>query len=37
MQKGTFDHADRLFSSVFQVWDNLMSESATSDIKELIP
>lgn len=37
MQKGSFDLADRLFSSIFQVWDTLMSESATSDIKELIP
>lgn len=36
MQKG-FDLADRLFSSIYQVWDTLMSESATSDIKELIP
>jgi hypothetical protein len=36
MQKG-FDLADRLFSSIYQVWDTLMSESSTSDIKELIP
>ena len=36
MQKG-FDLADRLFSSIFQVWDNLMGVSSTSDIKELIP
>lgn len=37
MQKGNFDLADRLFSSVYQVWDTLMSDSSTSDIKELIP
>ena len=36
MQKG-FDLADRLFSSIYQVWDTLMSDSSTSDIKELIP
>lgn len=37
MQKGEFDVADRLFSSVAQVWESLLSESATSDIKEAIP
>ncbi len=36
MQKG-FDLADRLFSSIYQVWDTRMSDSSTSDIKELIP
>lgn len=36
MQKG-FDLPDRLFSSIYQVWDTLMSESSTSDIKEVIP
>lgn len=37
MQKGVFDLADRLFSSIYQVWESLMSKSSTSDIKELIP
>jgi hypothetical protein len=36
MQKG-FDLADRLFSSISQVWKTLMDVTATSDIKELIP
>lgn len=37
MQSGAFDAPDRLFSSVEQMWECLMSESSTSDIKEAIP
>jgi hypothetical protein len=37
MQKGNWDVADRLFNSVDQVWESLLNESNTSDIKECIP
>ncbi len=33
MQSGAFDAADRLFSSIEQMWESLTSESSTSDIK----
>lgn len=35
LQNGKFDHADRLFTSVAQVWRNVNEDAA--DVKELIP
>ena len=37
LQGGTFDSADRLFSSVEDVWRSVTCETNTSDVKELIP
>ena len=35
LQGGRFDHADRLFHSVADTWDNCLHN--TSDVKELTP
>ncbi|KAK0416360.1 hypothetical protein QR680_012438 [Steinernema hermaphroditum] len=35
MQSGRFDHSDRLFHSMAEVWDNCQRD--TQDVKELIP
>jgi len=35
LQSGKFDHADRLFHSIEEAWDNVMSNP--SDVKELVP
>jgi hypothetical protein len=37
MQGGCWDAPDRLFSSLEQMWECLMSDSGLSDIKEAIP
>lgn len=33
MQGGDFDAPDRLFTSIANMWECLISESSTSDIK----
>ena len=35
LQRGRFDHADRLFHSVAEAWSNVMQSQA--DVKELVP